>query len=162
MRTRIILLVGSFAFLLSFGFETGKHWIRWQRGVKIEPACDFNLKALWVIARHCSVRYRLSFPPPPKIIQTLVDSGYSLLLTSRTATYLGSFYREGDHVEFRGTLLCARDPDYSLKMAKMTQGLDYQPSYQWHPDSRTLAYCPYCGLAVLLDGKLEKRTLTKP
>ncbi len=112
--------------------------LRWG----VATVCDFNLKALWVTTRHCSIRYRLPFPPTLKIVQTLVDSGYSLLLTSRTATYLGSFYREGDHVEFRGTLLCARDPNYSLKMAKMAQGLDYKPSYQWHPDARTLAYCP--------------------
>ena len=162
MRVRAILLVGLFAFLIPFGFETGRYWIGWQSAEKIEPACDFNLKALWVIARHFSIRHRLPFPPPLKTIQKFIDSGYSILLTSKTASYLGSFYREGDYIEFRGILLCARDPNYSLKIAKMTQGLEYEPSYHWSPDARTLAYCPYCGLAVLMDGKLEKRTLPKP
>lgn len=84
------------------------------------------------------------------------------MLTSKTSTYLGMAGQEGVNQDFRGILICPRDPNYHLKLAKMSQNLPYEPSYQWHPDERTLAYCPYCGLAVLLDGKLEKRASPKP
>jgi hypothetical protein len=64
---------------------------------------------------------------------------------------------EGTYIDFRGILLCARDPDYLLKMAKMAQRLPYEPSYRWLPYANTLAECPYCRLAISLDGKLTAR-----
>lgn len=151
-----VALVGVSIFFAVFSIATGYLWFLWQRSDYILPACDYNLKALWVVARHCSVKYRLPFPPPQKVVQNFVDSGTSIFVTPRIASYLDLPFPEGS-IDFRGAFLCARDPSYLLKMAQMTQGLAYEPSYQWHPDAKTLAYCPYCRLAVLMDGKLEKR-----
>jgi len=161
MRASIALVVGICLFLAIFSVKTGQHFVGWWKATNISSYCEYNLKALWVVARHCSVKYRLQFPPPIKTVQTFVDSGQSILLTPRASTYLGFLGQEGVTVDFRGTLICARDPGFLLKLAKMSQNLPYEPSYIWHPDARTLAYCPYCGLAVLLDGKLEKREASK-
>lgn len=162
MRESTALLVGICLFLTAFSIKTGQHLGKWWRAINLSPQCEYNLKALWVVARHCSIKYRLQFPPPIKVVQTFVDSGQSILLTPRTSTYLGLLGQEGVAIDFRSTLICTLDPDYLLKLAKMSQNLPYEPSYLWCPDSRTLAYCPYCGLAVLLDGKLERRGTTKP
>lgn len=162
MRVSVAVTIGIGLFLLAFGFKTGQHLLRWQMETNIVPYCEYNLKALWVVARHCSVKYRLQFPPPLKTVQTFVDTGQTILLTPRISDYLGYQHQEGVHVDFRGILICIRDPKYPLKIAKMSQNLPYKPSYFWCPDSRALAYCPYCGLAVLLDGKIEKREASKP
>jgi hypothetical protein len=159
MRASTAVLIGLCLFVIAFGLKTGQHLLEWWRAAWIAPYCDYNLRALWVVARHCSVRFRLQFPPPLKTVQIFVDSGQPLLLTPKTSTYLGMAGQEGVQQDFRGILICPRDPKYHLKLAKMSQNLPYQPSYQWLPNGHTLAYCPYCGLAVLLDGKLEKRTL---
>ena len=162
MRVPVVVTVGICSFLITFGSKTGQHLFRWWRAIHIEPYCEYNLKALWIVSRKCSVRYRVQFPPPLKLVQDFVDSGETILLTPRISGYLGLAGREGTEIDFRGSLICVRDPNYPLKIAKMSQNLPYEPSYLWHPDARTLAYCPYCGLAVLLDGKLERRDTTKP
>ncbi len=162
MKMTTIIAIGLLLFVGMFCLKTGQHLLNWQRAKNVAPYCEYNLKALWVVSRHCSVRFGTPFPPPLETVQTFVDSGQPILLTPRISEYLGYPHHEGMHVDFRGTLICARDPKYALKMAKMSQNLPYEPSYQWCPDRRTLAYCPYCGLAVLLDGKIEKRSLPKP
>ncbi|MCS7266182.1 MAG: hypothetical protein NZ805_15295 [Armatimonadetes bacterium] len=162
MKAVTTIGIGMCLFIAAFGLKTGQHMIEWLGGIHIVPSCDYNLKAVWVVAHYLSVKYRLQFPPPLKTVQAFADSGQSILLTSKTSTYLGLMGQEGTHLDFRGILLCALDPKYSLKMAKMSQNLPYEPSYLWQPDRRTLAYCPYCGLAVLLEGKLEKRSTPKP
>lgn len=162
MRASVAIVVGICLFLLTFGFKTGQHLLRWRRETDIASYCEYNLKALWVVARHCSVKYRLQFPPPLKTIQTFVDTGQTILLTPQISDYLGYQHHEGVHLDFRGILICARDPKYPLKIAKMSQNLPYEPSYLWCSDPRILAYCPHCGLAVLMDGRLEKRGSAKP
>ncbi len=157
MSSKTVVAVGVIAFLAPFGVKTAQYWLAWQKQVEIKPYCDYNLKALWVVARQCSVRYRLPFPPPLPLVQDFADSGQSVLITEKIANYLGLPYMGGGYTDFRGTLICAQDPDYLLKIAKMTQGLPYEPSYRWCPDERTLAECPYCHIAVLLDGRIERR-----
>lgn len=152
LSVRCIASIGIIAFLLSFALETGRQW----RG-QVKPACEYNLKALWLLSRHASIRFQYPFPPPYKFIRHIADSRQPVLLTRQTAEYLKMPQLAGVYANFDSILLCARDPDYLLKMAKMSQNLDYEPSYLWHPDAKTLAYCPYCKLAVLLDGRLEKR-----
>jgi len=100
-----------------------------------------------------------AFPATIALVQRFwVDSGRSVLLTPDMQKFLDlPAFSEGTYMDFRGILLCARDPDYLLKMAKMAQGLPYEPSYRWLPDARTLAECPYCRLAISLDGKLIER-----
>jgi hypothetical protein len=151
--------IGALLFLVTFALTTGRWWWDWQTQLKIEPACSYNLKALWVVARLCSVKDKVPFPPPLPFIQRFwVDSGWSVLLTPDMQKFLDlPALSEGTYMDFRGILLCARDPDYLLKMAKMAQGLPYEPSYRWLPDARTLAECPYCRLAISLDGKLIER-----
>jgi len=161
VRVKSAVVIGLCLFVGAFSLKTGQNLLAWWQATHIVPSCDYNLKAVWIVARHCSVKYRLQFPPPLKTVQTFADSGQNILLTPRISAYLGLIGGEGGHLDFRGTLICVRDPKYSLKMAKMSQNLPYEPSYLWCPDTRTLAYCPYCGLAVLLDGKLEKRALSK-
>jgi len=151
--------IGALLFLVTFALTTGRWWWNWQTQLKIEPACSYNLKALWVVARLCSVKDKVPFPPPLPLVQRFwVDSGRSVLLTPDMQKFLDlPAFSEGTYMDFRGILLCARDPDYLLKMAKMAQGLPYEPSYRWLPDARTLAECPYCRLAISLDGKLIER-----
>lgn len=162
MKTKAVISIGICLFVGTFGLKTGQYTIEWLKEVHIVPSCDYNLKAVWVVARYLSVKYRLQFPPPLKTVQAFADSGQAILLTPKTFDYLGLKGLEGAYMDFRGILICVRDPKYSLKMAKMSQNLPYEPSYLWQPDRRTLAYCPYCGLAVLLKGKLEKRSTPKP
>lgn len=159
MRFVHTLGIGIVIFFVAFIAATGRLWFIWhiwQKTLQIEPNCAYNLKALWVVARHCSVKGRIPFPPPFKIVRNFIDSGESILITERIANYLGE-HSFGQYRDFRGILVCANDPKFLLKMAKMTQGLNYEPSYQWCPDARTLALCPFCRLAILLDGRLEKR-----
>ncbi len=122
---------------------------------------DFSLKSLWFLSRQVSHHYRFPFPPPFKAVKAYVDKRPSVLMTRQIAKYLGFGHvagrTEGAYWTFDAILVCAKDPKYLPKMAKMIQSLDYEPSYRWQPDARTLAYCPFCRLAVLLDGKLEKR-----
>ena len=154
-----VITGGVLIFLVTFGLATGRLWLRWQKGSVVNPACHYNLKALWLVARLCSVKDKVPFPPPLPFIQRFwVDSGRSVLLTPDMQKFLDlPALSEGTYMDFRGILLCARDPDYLLKMAKMAQGLPYEPSYRWLPDARTLAECPYCRLAISLDGKLIER-----
>ncbi len=153
--------VGVLLFLVTFGLMTGRWWLEWeeQEQLEIEPACDYNLKALWLVARICSVKDRVPFLPPLSVVQNYwVDTGQGVFLTPDMVRFLGlPKQSEGSYTDFRGTLLCSRDPNYLLKMAQMAQGLPYEPSYRWLPDAKTLAECPYCRLAVSLDGKLVKR-----
>jgi len=159
-----VIGIGALLFLVAFAIATGRWWRDWQAQLKIEPACSYNLKALWVVARLCSVKDKTPFPPPLPFIQRFwVDAGREVLLTPDMQKFLElPALFKGTYWDFRGILLCARDPDYLLKMAKMEQGLPYEPSYRWLPDARTLAECPYCRLAISLDGKLERRGTAKP
>lgn len=154
-----VIVVGALIFLVTFCLATGRLWLRWQGESIVNPACPYNLKALWLVARLCSTKDHFPFPPPLPVIQRFwVDSGQGVLVTPEMQKFLGLSTRsEGTYIDFRGILLCARDPNYLLKMAKMTQGLPYEPSYRWRPDVRTLAECPYCRLAISLDGKLTTR-----
>ena len=154
-----VIAGGVLIFFVTFGLTTGRLWLRWQKGSTIEPDCSYNLKGLWIVARLCSVKDRFPFPPPLPIVQRFwVDSGREVLLTPDMQKFLGlPIGWEDTYINFRGILLCARDPDYPLKMAKMAQVLPYEPSYRWLPDARTLAECPYCRLAISLDGKLMAR-----
>lgn len=117
--------------------------------------CPYNLKTLWILSRKASRYYQIPFPPPIKLVKIMTQR--SFLLTEREADYLGISEQVYTYVDFPLSLICPRDPKYLLKVAMDSQGLDYQPSYLWHPDARTLAYCPYCRIAVLLDGRIEKR-----
>lgn len=163
MAIRHVIGIGIFAFLLPFLLHTGQGLWQWRQAwEEKEPSCEYNLKALWLLSRQVSRRYQLPFPPPFKAVKRYVEIRPSILLTRQISEYLGLGKLEGAYWTFDVILVCAKDPKYLLKMAKMSQNLPYEPSYRWHPDSRTLAYCPYCGLAVLMDGKLEKRTLPKP
>lgn len=158
MSVRCTLLIGIVIFLLPFAIETGRHWWRWTHP-QLFPACGYNLKALWLLSRRVSSHYQLPFPPPLRVVKLhYIDSGSPLLVTQRMAEYLGMSQQSvGVYTDFRGILLCIREPTYLLKMARMSQGLDYEPSYLWQPDAKTLAFCPFCRLAVLLDGRIEKR-----
>jgi len=119
-------------------------------------ACSrYNLRSVWILSRKVSRRYQVPFPPPVELVK--VATKKTVLLTEQEANYLGMPEIAGNYFEFLLALICPRDPKYLLKVAMDSQGLDYQPSYIWHPDARTLAYCPYCRIAVLLDGKIEKR-----
>jgi len=118
--------------------------------------CRYNLKVIWILSQRISRRYQVSFPPPVELVKLTMNK--PILLTEREANYLGTSSEWiGAYVDFPLSLICPRDPKYLLKVAMDSQGLDYEPSYIWHPDNRTLAYCPYCRLAVLLDGKIERR-----
>ncbi|MFA0761229.1 MAG: hypothetical protein HZLCBSQH_001334 [Candidatus Fervidibacterota bacterium] len=154
-----VIVVGALIFLVTFCLATGRLWLRWQGESIVNPSCPYNLKALWFVARLCSVKDKVPFPPPLPFLQRFwVDSGREVLLTPDMRKFLDlPAFSEGTYMDFRGILLCARDPDYLLKMAEMTQGLPYEPSYRWLPDARTLAECPYCRLAILLDGNLTIR-----
>jgi len=163
MSVRRVVGIGILAFFLPLLWHTGRQW--WK-GIKVvelekEPACEYNLKALWLLSYRVSKRQQLPFPPSFKTVKAYIDTRPSILLTRQISEYLGLGKLEGAYWTFDAILVCAKDPKYLLKMAKMSQDLPYEPSYLWCPDTRTLAYCPYCGLAVLLDGKLEKRALPK-
>jgi hypothetical protein len=157
MAEKRIYTVGVLFFIISFfgtiAWELLKGWI-W---IYFEPlyVCSHNLRIVYVLSRRISQRYQLSFPPPIDMLKRSMRK--SILLTQQEADYLGMSELEGVYIEFPLALICPRDPDYLYKVAMDSQGLDYEPSYIWHPDNRTLAYCPYCRLAVLLDGKIEKR-----
>ncbi len=154
-----VFMIGALAFLLPFGLKTGQRWRNWHIALDLikQPTCRYNLKALFVVARLCSNEDRFPFPPPFHIIQGFwVDSGRPVLMTPEIGKFLG-FVSEGTYINFRGILLCARDPKYLLKGAMRAQGLPYEPSYRWRPDALTLAECPYCRLAITLDGRLRER-----
>lgn len=164
MSTKRVVGIGIFCFLIVFTLYTGNIWWIWKHKFEIEKNsdCSYNLKALWLLSHRISKHYQLPFPPPFKIVKTYIERPRSILMTPQISEYLGLGKLEGGYYwTFIGILLCSKDPKYLVKMAKMSQNLNYEPSYIWHPDTRTLAYCPYCGLAVLLDGKLEKRALPK-
>lgn len=141
------------SFLITTVWELAREWV-WTY---FEPfyACSYNLKGLWVLSQKVSRHYRVPFPPPFKLVKQSVKK--SVLLTERDANYLGFPEWAGSYMDFPLLLICPRDPDYLLKVAMDKQWLEYSPSYRWRPDARTLAECPYCRLAVLLDGRIEKR-----
>ncbi|MFA0761234.1 MAG: hypothetical protein HZLCBSQH_001339 [Candidatus Fervidibacterota bacterium] len=157
MLGRRFLLVGALLFFGAYFFTTAWLIVRPMIWTYFEPyfACRYNLKALWVLSQKVSRRYQAPFPPPVRWIKMATKK--TVMLTEREANYLGMSEWVGSYVDFPLSLICPRDPKYLLKVAMDSQGLDYEPSYLWHPDNRTLAYCPYCRLAVLLDGKIEKR-----
>ncbi|MFA0753329.1 MAG: hypothetical protein IMHGJWDQ_001100 [Candidatus Fervidibacter sp.] len=159
MSVRRAIGIGILAFLLPFLWHTGRQWWEWIRSPEAEKeaSCEYNLKALWLLSRKVSHLYRFPFPPPFKAVKAYVEKRPSILMTRQIAEYLGLGKLKGAYWTFDAILVCAKDPKYLLKMAQMAQDLDYHPSYQWHPDAKTLAYCPYCRLAVLMHGKLEKR-----
>ncbi|MER3500439.1 MAG: hypothetical protein C4295_03000 [Candidatus Fervidibacterota bacterium] len=151
-------LIGTLLFVVSFliatVWELTKEWV-W---IYFEPfyVCSrYNLKAVWVLSRKVSVRYQVPFPPPIEVVKKATKK--SVLLTPKEAGYLGMPEFAGSYTDFPLALLCPRDPDYLLKIAMDRQGLDYEPSYLWQPDKGILALCPYCRLAVLWDGRIEKR-----
>ena len=168
MRVRKIIGVGILVFLLPFAFHTGKKWWQWEQALKMETesSCDYQLKALWLLSRRVSQIYRLPFPPPFSVVKEYADKRQSILLTRQISEYLFGIGKlgklEGVYWTFDLILICRREPDYLLKVAKYTQHLPYEPSYRWLPDARTLAECPYCRLAISLDGKLERRGTAKP
>ncbi len=152
-----ISLVGVLIFAISYLATIEWNLVKEQVWTYFEPyfACRYNLKALWVLSQKVSRRYQVPFPPPVRWIKMAMKK--TVMLTEREANYLGMSEWVGSYVDFPLSLICPRDPKYLLKVAMDSQGLDYEPSYLWHPDNLTLAYCPYCRLAVLLDGKIEKR-----
>jgi len=165
MNTRKVTVVGFVIFGTVFALQTGYLWWQWKKGIELakESSCDYQLKALWLLSRKLCNEYRLPFPPSFPTIQAYANRRPSVLMTRQISQYLfGTDKLEGGYWQFSLILICAKDPKYLMKVAKASQNLPYEPSYLWHPDARTLAYCPYCGLAVLLDGKLEKREATKP
>ncbi len=160
-----VLLIGLVVLLTAFLVQTGYQWWLWKEKTKVaqESSCDYQLKALWLLSRKLCRERHIPFPPSFSIIQAYVDRRPSILMTRQISEYLFETDKlEGAYWQFALILICAKDPKYLVKVAKSMQHLPYQPSYLWHPDARTLAYCPYCGLAVLLDGKLERRGTTKP
>ena len=160
MRARKIIGVSILAFLLPFAFQTIKKWWQWERELTMETesSCDYQLKALWLLSRRVSQIYRLPFPPPFSVVKEYAGKRQSILMTRQISEYLfGVGKLEGAYWTFDLILICRRDPDYLLKAAKYVQHLPYEPSYRWFPDARTLAECPYCRLAISLDGKLIER-----
>jgi len=158
MLERKFLIVGVLCFFSAYFFTITWLILRPRVWVYLEPfyACRYNLKALFILSRKLSKRYQVPFPPPVKLIKMATKK--MVMLTEREVNYLKiSSEWVGTYVDFSLSLVCPRDPKYLLKVAMDGQGLDYEPSYIWHPDNHTLAYCPYCRLAVLLDGKIEKR-----
>jgi len=164
MTNKQVISIGIFIFLFLFLWNTvGEIW-GWRKGAELakEISCEYNLKSIWILSQRYSRLYKVSFPPPFQAVKEYIEKRQSILLTKKISEYLGLGKLEGAYWTFDAILVCSKDPKYLLKMAKMSQDLPYEPSYQWCPDRRTLAYCPYCGLAVLLDGKIEKRSLPKP
>jgi len=159
MAIRRVIRIGILVFLFTLLWHTWRGLYQWRRAVELakEPSCEYNLKSLWLLSRQVSKHYQLPFPPPFKVVKAYADTRPSVLMTHQISEYLGLGKLEGGYWTFDLILLCARDPDYLLKMAEMTQGLPYEPSYRWLPDARTLAECPYCRLAILLDGNLTIR-----
>lgn len=157
MLNRKAILMGVGIFL--FSFLTTVVWMTWKGRLKVSEnnlsICAYHLKSLWLISRRISNRYRIPFPPHFGLVSSLVNK--SFLITEREANYLGMPEISGTYMTFSGILICPNDPDYLFKLAMLEQGLNYQPSYQWRPDNRTLAYCPHCHMTVLLDGTIEKR-----
>ena len=157
MLNRKIILSGVGIFLFSFSMAV--IWVTWKEKSRVSEsafsACAYHLKSLWLISRRISDRYQTPFPPHFSHVSLLMRK--SFLITEREANYLGMPEISGTYMTFSGILICPNDPDYLFKLAMLEQGLSYQPSYQWRPDNRTLAYCPYCRMAVLLDGTIEKR-----
>lgn len=149
-------LIGVLLFMASFFtatvWELAEEWI-WIRFEPFYVCQRYNLKALWVLSHRVSRRYQVPFPPPMELVKQATKK--PVLLTEREANYLGRPEATGIYIDFPLTFICPRDPGYLLKVAMDTQGLDYKPSYHWNPDRRTLAECPYCRLAVLLDGTME-------
>ncbi len=151
-------LTGAGIFLGAFLLRTGWELARERVWVYFETyyTCPrYNLKEVWVLSQKVSKRYRVPFPPTLELVKQATKK--TVFLTEREAQYLGMPYLAGSYFEFPLALLCPRDPKYLLKIAMDLQGLDYEPSYRWCPDGRTLAECPYCHIAVLLDGRIEKR-----
>ncbi len=156
-----IVGIGVMAFLLPLVGHTVKQWWGWRQGVNLamEPSCEYNLKSLWFLSRRVSHQYHLPFPPPFKVVKDkYVYRGEPVLMTRQLVEYLGlEGLAEGAYWTFKTILICAKDPKYLMKMAKMQQSMDYEPSYRWCPDERTLAECPYCQIVILLDGRVERR-----
>jgi len=159
MSNHKAFIIGGLLFTITFTFTTVWEITRplvWIYFEYLYSCSRYNLKSLWVLSRKVSRLYQVPFPPSIKLVKQMTTK--SILLTEREVNYLGMpKIFAGNYVDFPLTLICPRDPKYLLKVAMDIQGLDYEPSYIWYPDAQTLAYCPYCRIAVLLNGKLERR-----
>jgi hypothetical protein len=165
MNTRKVTVIGFVILGIVFALQTSYFWWQWKKSIEVvkESSCDYQLKALWLLSRKLCKENHIPFPPHFHVIQDYANRRPSILMTRQISQYLfGTDRLEGAYWQFSLISICAKDPKYLVKVAKASQGLPYNPSYIWHPDARTLAYCPYCGLAVLLDGKLESRGTVKP
>ncbi len=164
LNAKLVVGIGVLAFLIPFLGHTGYGWWEWVRGPELRRStCEYNLKALWFLSRRFSQHFQSPFPPPSfEAVKAYVMKREPVMMTRQLAKYLGLEpllgLIEGVYWTFGGPILvCDWDPKYLLKMAQMQQWLDFQSSYRWRPDARTLAECPYCRIAVLLDGRIEKR-----
>ncbi len=99
--------------------------------------------------------------PSPKLGAVIQVLGRPFLITERESEYLMPEAEE-HYAQYAGpsldALLCTEDPAYGEQIGVAMAGdPGVRPSYVWCPDTRTLAHCPFHRLAVLRDGRLERR-----
>lgn len=131
-------------------------WRVWRYPVM---ACKSSLQIVYVAAR--KVRKDLRGTIPTQAVKRILRDGFRL--DEADDKYLSEGRKPGRYVGSKVmsqqiSLLCPSDPDFAVKVVMLKSPvLDFEPSYRWCPDDRTLAYCPYHHYALLRDDTTERR-----
>ena len=117
--------------------------------------CQNNLRSIYLTNRKLPMDKRDDISAMANKLNT------SFLITKKDSEYLNPL-SEIHVTQYVGpmleSLLCREDPAYGAKIGLvMAETTDFKPSYQWRPDSKTLAYCPFHKLACTLKGNVESR-----
>ncbi len=131
-------------------------WSVWHHPVR---ACRSSLQVVYVAAH--KVKKDLRGTIPLESVKRILRDGFRL--DEEDDQYLSEGRKLGRYVGSRVisqqiSLLCPSDPGFAVKVVMIKSPvLDFEPSYRWCPDDRTLAYCPYHHYAMLRDGTIERR-----
>lgn len=131
----------------------------WQYRGQPERVCEQNLRRLYVAYRKLPLRYRQR---PCPIEAVAVVLGQPFLLTADDFRYLDPTIKNPPIMAYGGpeleVLVCMKDPLWVQKIAPTAaRAFTLAPSYDWCPDAKTLAYCPFHHFALRWDGRIERR-----
>lgn len=152
---RVVATVSLLFFIIGFAYVLVRGiWVHRTRSTFF---CSRNLRNIFVAGRRLPPRHRAR---PCFISAAHLMLRQSYPITPRESAYI---YPESPRIDYTvyhgpetGALLCPLDPDYARKRGPALAGSpDIMSSYTWCPDSRTLAYCPYHGLVLRPDGRIE-------
>lgn len=154
-RRYLIVFVGMF--LLGWMSTSGAQL--WRLRHSPLESCRTSLRIIYLAAKGLEVGDSQSAVPLNQVKRKLRE-GFRLTEEDDKYLFEGRQGRRGGSVIMSQqiSLLCPSDPDFAVKTVMIKSPvLDFEPSYRWCPDDRTLAYCPHHHHALLKNGTIERR-----